>query len=166
MISPTNVASLIGATVTDLDGDKIGTVKQIYVDPRTGQPNWASVKTGFFGTAESFVPLDEAEAAEGDIRVPYSKDVVKDAPRLESHETLQDADEDNLYAYYHGTGEESEVDDSADRTDGLETGGARLRKYVVMEEQTVTVPVAHEEVRLEPLEDSSEPVDGHRGRHL
>jgi len=35
----------------------------------------------------------------------------------------------------------------------VETGRARLRKFVVTEEQTVTVPVTHEEVRVvrEPL---------------
>ena len=36
----------------------------------------------------------------------------------------------------------------------MQTGRARLRKFVVTEEQTVTVPVTREEVRLvrEPLE--------------
>jgi uncharacterized protein (TIGR02271 family) len=38
-------------------------------------------------------------------------------------------------------------------TEQVETGRARLRKFVVTEEQTVTVPVTHEEVRVvrEPL---------------
>ncbi|MEO6998460.1 MAG: YsnF/AvaK domain-containing protein, partial [Terracoccus sp.] len=38
-----------------------------------------------------------------------------------------------------------------------EAGKARLRKYVVTEEQTVTVPVAREEVRLErePITDAN-----------
>jgi len=39
----------------------------------------------------------------------------------------------------------------------VETGRARLRKYVVTEDQTVTVPVEHEEVRIErePITDSN-----------
>jgi len=39
-------------------------------------------------------------------------------------------------------------------TEKVETGRARLRKYVVTEDQTVTVPVSHEEVRLvrEPVQ--------------
>jgi len=40
-------------------------------------------------------------------------------------------------------------------TEEVETGRARLRKYVVTEEQQVTVPVSHEEVRLE-----REPITG------
>lgn len=171
MIPSNNLASLIGATVTDLDGDKVGTVKQIFVNPRTGSPNWATVKTGLFGTAESFVPLEEAESSVGEIHVPFSKDFVKDAPRIESDEALQEGDEDRLYAYYHGentdvdggeTAETSDTDtpDYAVDSDGTVTGGARLRKYVVTEEQTITVPVTREEVRLEPE------VDEGGGRHL
>ena len=39
----------------------------------------------------------------------------------------------------------------------VETGRARLRKYIVTEQQTVTVPVSHEEVRLErePITDAN-----------
>ena len=39
-------------------------------------------------------------------------------------------------------------------TEKVETGRARLRKYVVTENQTVTVPVSHEEVRVvrEPVQ--------------
>lgn len=42
-------------------------------------------------------------------------------------------------------------------TERVETGRARLRKYIVTEEQTVTVPVTREEVRLErePITDSN-----------
>ena len=55
MISDQNISRLLGADVIDADGDKIGSIGQIYVDPATGQPNWATVKTGFFGMSESFV---------------------------------------------------------------------------------------------------------------
>ena len=42
-------------------------------------------------------------------------------------------------------------------TQTVRTGTARLRKYVVTEQQTVTVPVTHEEVRLErePITDAN-----------
>ncbi|MFD0891851.1 YsnF/AvaK domain-containing protein, partial [Streptosporangium algeriense] len=43
------------------------------------------------------------------------------------------------------------------RTETRESGRARLRKYVVTEEQQVTVPVTHEEVRVErePITDEN-----------
>ena len=42
-------------------------------------------------------------------------------------------------------------------TERVQTGRARLRKYVVTEQQNVTVPVSHEEVRLErePITDGN-----------
>lgn len=103
MISEQNIASLIGANVTDTEGNKIGKVGQIYVDPTTGRPNWATVVTGLFGTSESFVPLDQADAVDGELRVPHTKDVVKDAPRIDSGTDLTDAEQNELYTYYgHG----------------------------------------------------------------
>ena len=104
MISEQNIATLTDATVVDSDGDKIGRVGQIFVDTQTGRPNWATVKTGFFGTSESFVPLDQADEVNGDLRVPYSKDVVKDAPRIDTDSDLTQSEEDNLYAYYERLG--------------------------------------------------------------
>jgi uncharacterized protein (TIGR02271 family) len=206
MISEQSITNLIGADVVGNDGKKIGTVGQVYVDPDSGRPNWATVRTGFFGTSESFVPLSQADETGGELRVPYTKDVVKDAPRIESDSELSHDEEDNLYAYYdgpanngHATGDgfSTGTDTSADRhdtgsangqpssgrttegydtsgpttddamtrseerlnvgTERVQTGKARLRKYVVTEHETVTVPVSHEEVRLErePITDAN-----------
>ena len=37
-------------TMVDRDGDRIGTIDGIYADDQTGQPEWALVNTGLFGT--------------------------------------------------------------------------------------------------------------------
>src|SRR3712207_2351777 len=39
------------------DGERIGKVVNVYVDDATGQPEWLAVKTGWFGSSVSFVPL-------------------------------------------------------------------------------------------------------------
>ena len=51
---------LYDANVVDETGDKIGGVGQIYLDDQTDRPTWATVKTGLFGTKETFVPLQDA----------------------------------------------------------------------------------------------------------
>jgi hypothetical protein len=38
----------------------VGTIEAIYLDDHTGQPEWALVNTGLFGTESSFVPLAQA----------------------------------------------------------------------------------------------------------
>ena len=51
---------IVNATVYDRDGTKVGNVKQVYYNEDTNQPSWIVVSVGFFGKAESFVPLDDA----------------------------------------------------------------------------------------------------------
>jgi uncharacterized protein (TIGR02271 family) len=195
VIDSHDIGSIVGAPVHDTDGDKIGTVGQVYVDPDTEKPLWATVKTGLFGTSESFVPLEDATWDRESLVVGYDKAKVKDAPRVESDGALSEDEEDSLYAYYgigsgsasttttgtgtqgvHDQDDRAGVDVDRDRdgvvghdtsgpttddamtrseeqlhvgTERVETGRARLRKHVVTEERTVTVPVSHEEVRLE-----------------
>ena len=86
--------------VVSTDGDKIGGIGQIYLDDNTGEPNWVTVKTGLFGTSESFVPLDGADLRGGDIVVKYDKATVKDAPRVDADGSISPEEEDALYSYY------------------------------------------------------------------
>jgi uncharacterized protein (TIGR02271 family) len=197
MIDSNDIGSIVGATVHDTDGDKIGTVGQVYVDPDTNKPLWATVKTGLFGTSESFVPLEDASWDRETLTVRYDKAKVKDAPRVDADGALSEEEEDALYAHYGigggtstttGTGTQGlyDQDSTTDRdrdgivghdtsgpttddamtrseeqlhvgTEKVQTGRARLRKHVVTEQQTVTVPVTHEEVRLErePITDAN-----------
>ena len=77
------VRSWQGATIVDRDGDKIGRIDAIYLDDQTGQPEWALVNTGLFGTRSTFVPIAQATARGDQVQVPYEKQLVKDAPNLE-----------------------------------------------------------------------------------
>ena len=60
--------------MVDADGHKIGSIEEIYVDRQTGEPDWAAVKTGLFGTKHSYVPIADAEPTDDDkIRVPFRR---------------------------------------------------------------------------------------------
>ena len=174
-----NLQGLESGVVVGTDGE-IGRVGQVYTDNETDQPSWVTVKTGWFGTNESFVPLNAASIDGDIIRVPYDKDTIKGAPNNDVGEPLSETDEQDLYSYYRlspvasadnrstvgdgdmrsragdvGSGEyltrsEEELHVS---TEKVQTGRARLRKVVVTEQQTVTVPVTREEVRVvrEPI---------------
>ena len=82
MIDTNNINDLIGAEVRSSDDEKIGTVGQVYVDTDTQAPTWVTIKTGFFGTSESFAPLEQASFDGTLLRVGYTKAQVKDAPRV------------------------------------------------------------------------------------
>src|SRR4051812_17359064 len=115
MISRDSVQTIIGGTAYTTNGDKIGNIGQVYLDNASGEPAWVTVKTGLFGSNESFVPLDQAELTDGGVHVPYDKDRVKGAPNIETDRELSEQEEDQLYAYYglatsgHATGLEDQT---------------------------------------------------------
>ncbi len=96
-----NYDDLYNSDVVASDGKKIGGVGQVYLDDKTGQPTWVTVKTGLFGTKENFVPLVHADIANGEIKVPYAEEVVKEAPTVDPDRHL-DADEEADLSKYYG----------------------------------------------------------------
>ena len=252
MISTQDIDAIIGAEAVDDDNDRIGKVGQVYVDSDSDQPTWVSVRSGLFGTAETLVPLAGANWDRDALHLAFSKDRVKDAPRIDTDSELSPEEQQRLYEYYGVEGMtgaddapksdagststaaagngmprdddsldaddhvtrapvDSRTDAGADVTGGaagssdrgrtandfdeggmtgrgdgfaaghdtsgpntddamtrseerlnvgterVEAGTARLRKYVVTEQQTVTVPVSHDEVRVErePITDAN-----------
>jgi uncharacterized protein (TIGR02271 family) len=172
-----------GRTLVDRDGSRIGTIDAIYLDDQTGQPEWALVTTGLFGTKSSFVPLAQAAQTGDEVRVPYDKQLVKDAPRVDVDQHLSEAEERQLWRHYgldydrttrrRATGRDAvgrdtsgpTTDDAMTRseeelrvgTTERERGRVRLRKYVTTEQVQQTVPVQRERVRVErePITDAN-----------
>jgi uncharacterized protein (TIGR02271 family) len=198
MIGTDTISRVIGQDVYDESGEKIGSASEVYLDDETGQPEWVTVRTGLFGTKESFVPIRNADLTDDGVRVPVSKTQVKDAPKIDTDGHLSPDEEQELYRYY-GVGGGSQTagfettgtagegmrnvggaetrgtvghDTSGPTTDDAmtrseerlevgtrseEVGRARLRKYVVTENVTESVPVTREEVRVErePITDAN-----------
>lgn len=184
-----------GRTLLDHDDEKIGTIAEIYADREGGQPEWALVSTGMFGTKKTFVPLRGAEPTGEDVRVPVDKAVVKEAPRVDADGQMSESEERRLFEHYgvpyttegsttatgvpregtrptghehpagYGSAADREAsgstgDDAMTRseeelragTERRESGWVRLRRYVVTENVTQTVPVQREEVLVERIE--------------
>lgn len=101
MVTTQEANRIIGATAYDAGGQKIGNVGQVYLDEATGTPEWLTVKTGFFGTRESFVPLAKAHVREGDrVEIEVDKDTVMQAPNVDPDQELSQDDEARLYQHY------------------------------------------------------------------
>ncbi|MFI0235940.1 DUF2382 domain-containing protein [Streptomyces sp. NPDC016845] len=92
--------ALVGLTAYDRTGEKIGSVERVYLDDATGRADWVTVKTGLFGMKESFVPLAGASRAEDQLRVAYTKEAVKDAPRVDADQHLDQDEKQELYRHY------------------------------------------------------------------
>src|SRR4051794_39137643 len=117
MIGTDTISRVIGQDVYDESGQKIGSAAEVYLDDETGQPEWVTVRTGLFGTKESFVPIRNADLTDDGVRVPVSKDRVKDAPKIDTDGHLSPQEEEELYRYY-GLGDGT---DTAQTTTTTET---------------------------------------------
>jgi uncharacterized protein (TIGR02271 family) len=213
MTMPQDISALRGRTAVDADGEKIGKIDEVYLDRASDAPEWLTVSTGLFGSRTSFVPIADARVADDEVRLPYRKQQIKDAPNIDADEELSADDERRLYEHYGrsdygdwadgqrredleatnrdeatdrdrpATGRD-EIDDPDrgrfDRSDARgegrpdeamtrseeelrvgtterESGRVRLKKYVVEDQVTQTVPVRREEVRVErePITDAN-----------
>ena len=123
-----------GRTMVDGGGDRIGRIEGIYADDQSGEPEWALVNTGLFGTKSTFVPIVQASERNGDVQVPYDKQLVKDAPRIEADQHLSEAEEQQLWRHYGldygagqaGTAAQRQPDtEEIDRPVGAAAGGRR-----------------------------------------
>ena len=175
---------LEGRTVVGSDGAKIGTVADVYFDKETQVPEWALVNTGLFGAKSSFVPITNARVSEDALQVPFTKDQVKDAPKIADDGELSQQEEATLSQHYgisyseapSGTGlpqggsptpkgRGRQTDDAMTRSEEelrvdkvrRPSGLVRLRKSITTEQVSTTVPVQREEARIErePITDAN-----------
>jgi uncharacterized protein (TIGR02271 family) len=128
MIGTDTLNRVIGADVYDADGDKIGTASEVFLDDESGNPEWVTVKTGLFGTKETFVPIRDADLTDDGVRVPVSKAAVKDAPKIDAEGHLSPEEERELYRHYGlgagGTTSGREQTTTRDMTSGMAAGTA------------------------------------------
>jgi uncharacterized protein (TIGR02271 family) len=100
MTTMTDAYTWKGRDVFGSDGEKIGSIKEIYEDGQTGKPEWALISSGLFGMRSHFVPLAGAAPTGEDVRVNATKDQVASAPSVESDGQLSESEERQLFEHY------------------------------------------------------------------
>lgn len=236
-----DIKDLFKATAYDNAGDKLGSVKEIFVDDQSGQPTFVEVNHGLFGMNSSLVPMRGHKFDGENLNLAFAKDRVKDAPDFDADQALTPEQQNEIYRHYgldnvedttrygdtagqQGTGEErstlerheaaggsaadgvgaagagvagansgaterdaAQTGDAANtaanreaavnnegeiirseerlnvQKDKVQTGEARLRKYVVTDTETVEVPVTREEVRIERTPISADEAANYKG---
>jgi uncharacterized protein (TIGR02271 family) len=174
------LTSMRGTSVYSVDDERIGAVDEIYVDEQTGQPEWIGLGMGLFGAKRVLVPVQGAEPADDGLRVPYTKDAVRDMPAVDP-ERISEEDEARMHRHYSleyshapasrnpaggrsrrvnvGPEDEATVTRSEEELKvgkrEIEVGRLRLHKWT--ETEQVNVPV---EVRREKARVTREPVEG------
>ncbi len=117
-----NIHDLTTATAYDRDGEKLGSVKEVYINDSTGQPDFVEVGHGLFGMSSSIVPLRGHRLDGENLQLAFTKDRIQDAPNIRDDDHLSDEDHATIYRHFglDGTPNETEYephrfDDGYDR---------------------------------------------------
>ena len=153
-----------GRTVRDQDGDELGTLSELYLDSETSRPAWAGVKRGRLRKTETIVPLAGVSEDGEDLRVPFDGERFDGAPDIDPDVELTEEQERLLHEHY-GREWAEPAEPEAEPSEGGEmirseeevsvrkevkpAERVRLKKVIVEDEVTETVPVRREEIRLE-----------------
>jgi hypothetical protein len=150
-----------GRTVRDRHGEELGKLGDLYLDSESSRPAWGSVKRGLLRTTETIVPLGEATEDGNELRIPYERALFDEAPDVDPDVELTPEQERLLHEHYGRdwappSGEEtdtamtrSEEEVSFGKRTAQRAERVRLKKVLVEDEVTRTVPVRREEIRLE-----------------
>ncbi|HUR04006.1 MAG TPA: PRC-barrel domain-containing protein, partial [Nonomuraea sp.] len=148
VVMQTEIRSLLGSRVMGADGEEIGKVGQVYLSDSTGEPEWVTVRTGLFGLKQTFVPLMNARRSGAEIRVPFDKETIKEAPNIDVDGRLSLAEEARLYRHYGIRASGVPSQRMAETYVRMETRHVHLYKYV----ESVETEIVEETVPLERAE--------------
>ena len=80
---PRRRAELARPRSVDNDGDKIGTIEEIYLDRETDEPEWARRHHRPVRHQATSCRSRDAQPPSDGVRVPFEKATVKDAPNID-----------------------------------------------------------------------------------
>jgi hypothetical protein len=105
---------MLQSTVVDAGGEEIGTVDTAWLSTTTGDVEFIGIATGWVSLKVVAVPIAGADIdlANCVIRLPYTTDVIKEAPHFAQHGTLTEDQKADVYEHFRsappGLSKESE----------------------------------------------------------
>ncbi|MER5890213.1 PRC-barrel domain-containing protein [Streptomyces sp. NPDC001941] len=108
MFEAENIRDWRDHDVVDVEGSKIGSLESIYVDTASDAPAFAAVTVGLPTRRRlTFVPLSGASVSPSYLKVAWPKQLVKDAPSIDTDGELLAEQEKAVFDHYkidYGTG--------------------------------------------------------------
>lgn len=93
--------ALVTKNVLGANGEKLGQIRAIYVDRRTGAPEWAAVSLGgLFGGKTAFAPVAQVMRQGDTAVVVWDKKHLKSAPKPQTEGVMSPREEEQLRRYY------------------------------------------------------------------
>jgi sporulation protein YlmC with PRC-barrel domain len=93
---------LIGLTVVDEQGEKIGSLCGVWIDPSTHHVEFMGLKSSWLSRSTHLIPSRNVEVEIGQrvARVQFSAEFLKEAPRYNPKAELSDLEKQRINAYY------------------------------------------------------------------
>lgn len=108
------VVGWAGHRLDEIAGGGVGRVEGAYVDAESGRPEWLLSRMGRFGH-HCLVPARDAVVGVGHVWVPYARDQIRRAPKIEPKANLTGERETELLTYYGIGGEAGRAAEIAGR---------------------------------------------------
>jgi hypothetical protein len=115
-----DAAAWAGHRLDEVAGANVGKVEGAYVDDSSGRLEWILVRMGRFGH-HGVIPARDAVAGVGHVWVPYTRDQIRRAPRIEPKAGLTKERELELLANYGVGGDVGRAAELAGRDDDAVT---------------------------------------------
>jgi hypothetical protein len=97
--SAEEMAAWKGYRLDEMNGSGVGKVEGVYVDEPSGEPVWLLARMGRFGHY-CLVPARDAVAGVGRVWVPYARELIRKAPRIEPGTPVERDKERKLLEHY------------------------------------------------------------------
>jgi uncharacterized protein (TIGR02271 family) len=140
---------VIGYDVLDREGNGIGRVEAVWTD-HTGQPAFLGVKTGWLLGKTHVVPAYSAEVnyPREHVRVPYSREDVKNAPSYNPEDDLSSEREEEICAYYGARGPVLRETQATAGSVQAEQGQSEYQESRSQGSGDTTIPLHEEELKI------------------
>jgi hypothetical protein len=115
--SAEDVSAWTGWRLDEIGGGAVGKVEGVYVDTENGRPEWLLSRMGRFGHY-CLVPARDAVGGVARVWVPYTRDQIRRAPKIEPKSGLTREKEWELLAFYGIGGDAGRAAEIAGRDEG------------------------------------------------
>ena len=99
-----NLHEVRGTPIFDVAGQRIGVIRDVYLNDATQRAEWVGIRTDPFGMRLRLVPLHDAEKHAPGIQVPYDRQAILHAPAPSRDGHLSPEQIDLLQRHYHLNG--------------------------------------------------------------
>ena len=99
-----NLHEVRGTPIFDANGQKIGVIRDVYLNDGTERAEWIGIRTDPFGMRLRVVPLCDAEKKYPGIQVPYERREILQAPSPTRDGRLTPEHIEQLQRHYHLSG--------------------------------------------------------------